>query len=79
MRSANSSKKNVGEFPLKSGQIASQVGGWIGETHRAEDYIESTPESGRVFFFSDEKVFKVDAAAPGHQFSHIFLWENGAT
>ena len=25
-----------------------------------------------VICFSDEKVFKVDAAAPGHEFSHIF-------
>ena len=29
---------------------AGEVGAWIGETHRAEDFIESTPESGRNFF-----------------------------
>ena len=32
-----------------------------------------------VICFSDEEVFKVDAAAPGHPFSHIFLEKTWAT
>ena len=26
---------------------AGEVGAWIGETHRADDFMKSTPESGR--------------------------------
>ena len=56
---------------------AGEVGASIGETHRAEDFIESTPESGRVLRQRWEKSSKFARLLQVTGFNTFSRWKQG--